>query len=316
MLHNKTQKNPLLFNCKKCDFNTSNKKDYNRHLTTRKHQMLHNATEMLHEKTQTQFVCDCGNVYKHHTSYYRHKKVCNSNLTAENKKSNVLTPTDDIITGDTDKELLIYLLKENREIKESMLEQQRTIVELCKNGINNGTINNHTNNGTINNNNNFNLNFFLNETCKDAMNITDFVNSLKITLQDFEKVGELGYTEGISQMFLKGLNELDVTKRPIHCSDLKREVLHIKDHDKWEKDTDKSRLRKAIKDISNKNMMLMDNWQREHPGCKEYNNSKNDLYLKMMIESIGPVESKHQTKEHGKIIRRIAQSTIIDKSIV
>lgn len=311
MLHEKPKKNPIIFSCKKCDFNTCNKKDYNRHLSTRKHQMLHNATEMLHEKTPSHFVCNCGNVYKHHTSYYRHKKVC---LAAENNKHDVSPPTDNTITGDNDNKLLNYLLKENREIKESMLEQQKTIVELCKKGTNNGTINNHTNNGTINNN--FNLNFFLNETCKDAMNITDFVNSLKITIQDFEKVGELGYTEGISQMFLKGLNELDVTKRPIHCSDLKREVLHIKDDDKWEKDTDKSKLKKAIKDISNKNMMLMDNWQREHPGCKEYNNSKNDLYLKMMIESIGPVESKDQTKEHGKIIRKIAQSTIIDKSIV
>lgn len=313
MVVKKRLKNAENFICEECNFICSKQCDFNRHLSTRKHQMVVNGSKMVGEKTPKTYVCICGNVYKHDSGYYRHKKVC---LAAENKKSNVLTPTDDIITGDTDKELLIYLLKENREIKESMLEQQKTIVELCKNGINNGTINNHTNNGTINNNNNFNLNFFLNETCKDAMNITDFVNSLKITLQDFEKVGELGYTEGISQMFLKGLNELDVTKRPIHCSDLKREVLHIKEHDKWEKDTDKSRLRKAIKDISNKNMMLMDNWQREHPGCKEYNNSKNDLYLKMMIESIGPVESKHQTKEHGKIIRRIAQSTIIDKSIV
>ena len=146
------------------------------------------------------------------------------------------------------------------------------------------------------------------------MNITDFVNSLKLTLQDLEQVGELGYAEGISRMFVKGLNDLEVTKRPIHCSDLKRETLHIKDKDKWEKDNPaQDRLKKAIKDLSNKNIMLLDDWQKENPGCKEYDNRKNDIYLKMMVESLGPANDIAEKRDFGKIIRTIAKNTIIDR---
>jgi len=130
MLQDKPPKNPLVFNCKKCDFNTCNKKDYNRHLTTRKHQMRHNATEIIQQTTHSQFICSCGNVYKHHSSYYRHKKICNSILTIENNKCDVSLFTDDMIECDNDKELLFHLLKENREIKQSMLEQQQMLKKL------------------------------------------------------------------------------------------------------------------------------------------------------------------------------------------
>ena len=200
------------------------------------------------------------------------------------------------------------LVKQNQEFKDLIISQNKQIIELSnQKGMNN------CHNTTNSHNKTFNLQFFLNETCKDAMNITDFVNSLKLTLQDLEQVGELGYAEGISRMFVKGLNDLEVTKRPIHCSDLKREVLHIKDKDAWEKDENKDRLKKAIKDLSNKNFMLMDDWQKENPGCKEYNNHKNDIYLKMMIESLGPADASAEKRDFGKIIRTIAKNTIIDR---
>ena len=210
---------------------------------------------------------------------------------------------------------LMYLQYTLPELVTMLMKQLQDchthIVEISKNG---GT--NHSHNTTHNNSHNktFNLQFFLNETCKDAMNITDFVNSLKITLNDLEKVGELGYSEGISRMFVKGLNDLDVTKRPIHCSDSKREILHIKDQDKWEKDDNKEILTKAIKDVSTKNLMLMSNWQKENPGCTEYNHRKNDMYLKLMSNSVGPLDKQGEKKEFGKIMRTVAKNTIIDKN--
>jgi len=155
----------------------------------------------------------------------------------------------------------------------------------------------------------------LNETCKDAMNITDFVNSLKLNLQDLERMGELGYAEGISRMFVKGLSDLEVTKRPIHCSDLKREVIHIKDQDKWERDTtNQDRLKDAIRHLSNKNIMLLDDWQKQNPGCTEYNNNKNGLYLKIQAESMGPVNDKEERRDFSKIVRAVAKNTIIDRN--
>jgi len=216
------------------------------------------------------------------------------------------------ISNEQTLELVTTLVRQNQETTQKLAGTIEKLVDSgVGNSMTNSTINNNSHNKT------FNLNFFLNETCKDAMNITDFVNSLALNLQDVEKVGELGYAEGISRMFLNGLSQLDVEKRPIHCSDLKREVLHIKDKDKWERDTEnQDKLKKAIKDLSTKNIMLLDDWQRENPGCKEYNNTKNDIYLKMMVESLGPADDVAERKDFAKIIKKIARRTIINRGPV
>ena len=298
--------------CEIFDYNTSNKFDFNKHNKTDKHKIailevnrsrLSSQNRKKSQKIATPYKCKkCDKSYTNSGGLWKHNQKCGLNTGVQN---HIIDPTSDNTGIDKDR-IILDLISDNRKLAER-------VVELSKNAGNNGTINNNNNNGTINNN--FNLNVFLNETCKDAMNITDFIQSIKLQLQDFEKVGELGYAEGISRMFINGLNQLDVTKRPIHCSDLKRETLHIKDKDKWEKDVDKSRVTRAIKDLSNKNFMLMDDWQRENPGCKEYNNRKNDLYLKMMVESLGPVDVIAENRAHGKIIRKIAKNTIIDKFI-
>ncbi len=212
-----------------------------------------------------------------------------------------------------EKDAIMMLIKQNQEFKELVVSQNTQIIELSRQT----TTTNNTQNITTNNiqHQTFNLNLFLNETCKDAMNITEFVNSLKLNLMDLEKVGELGYAEGISRMFVNGLNELDITKRPIHCSDLKREIIHIKDQDKWERDTEnQDRLKKAIRDLSNKNIMLLDDWRTENPGCHEYNHNKNDMYLRMMVETMGPGGGHAEKREFNKIIRAVAKNTIIQKT--
>ena len=304
------QKNAEIYICEKCDFTCSKKCDWDRHNMTRKHKSETNETDL---RQKNAFTCEtCLSKLKSRASYYRHKQKCgvfshekNAEKTPDEQSSPTHQPFQQNNALDKDN-IIIELLQQNKEMMH-MLSKANQVT----NNNNNNMNNNH--NTTNSHNKTFNLQFFFNETCKDAMNITDFVNSLKLSLHDLEKVGELGYAEGISRMFVKGLNDLEVTKRPIHCSDIKREILHIKDKDKWEKDANRDKLTKAIKDLSNKNIMLLDDWQKENPGCKEYNNRKNDIYLKLMVESLGPADDTAEKRDFGKIIRTIAKSTIIDR---
>jgi hypothetical protein len=202
----------------------------------------------------------------------------------------------------------MFLIKENSEFKNIILEQQNRMMKVIENGIcnNTNTINNSTNNS---HNKTFNLQVFLNETCKDAMNITDFVNSIKIQLSDLEKFGEVGYVEGISKIITTNLKALDITQRPVHCTDKKRETMYVKDEDKWEKEDDnKTKLRKAIKIVSNKNIKVLPQFREKYP---EYSNSSSkisDKYDKMVIEVMVSDNDKD-----NNIIKNISNVTTIDK---
>jgi hypothetical protein len=189
-----------------------------------------------------------------------------------------------------------------------ILEQQNVVLEIAKNGTHNTTTT-HTNS----HNKAFNLNFFLNETCKDAMNIMDFVDSIKLQLSDLENVGKLGYVEGISNIIVKNLKELDVTKRPVHCTDKKREVLYIKDEDKWEKeDEDKQKMHKVIRKVACKNQRLIPKFKEEHPDCGKYNSKFSDQYNKIIVESMGGPGDNDLEKE-DKIIQKISREVIVEK---
>ncbi len=184
-------------------------------------------------------------------------------------------------------------------------------MELAKNTPCNTIIGNNVNS----NNKTFNLQFFLNETCKDAMNITDFVDSLKLQLSDLENVGKLGFVEGISSIIVKNLQALEVHKRPVHCADKKREVLYIKDEDKWEKeDEDKNKIRNVIKNVANKNQRLLTKYKEEHPGCNYSESKYADQYSKIVIEAMGGTGNNDSEKE-DKIIQKIAKEVVIDKKI-
>jgi hypothetical protein len=216
--------------------------------------------------------------------------------------------------------IILELVKQNQEFKDlliqqsnQMMEQNKTIIEVAKNGQVNNTIN-QTNSNNNSNNKTFNLQFFLNETCKDAMNMKDFIKSLELSLPELEKMGEIGFAEGMSRVFVNRLNSLDITKRPIHCSDVKREIIHIKDDNKWEMDNaNLDRLRKIIKQLTIKNILKVDDWKKANQGCTEYNSRKNAQYLKINMEAIGPVDDAEVKRDFGKIIRRVAETTAIDK---
>ena len=301
-------KSSKIYCCLLCDYNTSRKSQYDRHLSTDKHIKTTNGSKMVENDSDlvpnvAQFVCSCGKVYKYDSGYYRHKKKCNQENTIDIKNKD---------------ELILMLIKQNSElireqtdIKQMILEQQNVVLEIAKNGIHNTT---NTTNTTHTNSHNkaFNLNFFLNETCKDAMNIMDFVDSIKLQLSDLEKVGELGYVEGISNIIVKNLKDLDINKRPVHCTDKKRETMYIKHENKWEKDEEKKKLHKVVRKVACKNQNLIPKYKEEHPDCGKYNSKFSDQYNKIIVESMGGSGDNDYEKEE-KIIKKISKEVIVDK---
>ena len=203
---------------------------------------------------------------------------------------------------DTDKELLMAMVKEQSEIK-------KMIIESCKNNMNHTLIQQ----SNIVNNNKFNLNVFLNETCKDAINLTDFVDSIKLQLSDLENVGKLGFVNGITNIIIKNLNALDINKRPVHCSDVKREIMYIKEQDKWEKEREeKKMLRMAVKKLAHKNIKMLPEYKAKYPDCIHSESKKSDEYNKLVIEAFGG-SGKEDIDNENKIIKNLAKEVSIDK---
>ena len=298
MVEKKTQKNAQKFYCEKCDFGCSRPSDYERHLSTRKHNMVVNGRK----KNNKKYSCECGKSYRHDSGYYRHKKTCTFiNEQKENETNN----------GGVDKEILMYLLNDNKDMKQMMMEQQKQIIEIIPK-IGNTNCNNTTNNTT---NNKFNMNIFLNEQCKDAIPLLDFINNLKLSVEDLDNTGKEGLVNGITNIITKGLNELDVTKRPIHCSDIKRETLYIKDDDKWVKDDkDKTIVTDAIGLVKREADNFFPQWLEEHPNCWEQNNPYHEQYMVMVRNRFGGSDEdifiERNTK---KVIKNIAKEVIVDK---
>ena len=292
--------------CECCDYLTCKKSSYMKHLSTDKHKKAENDSKMVvndSEKSQkvAQFECNCGKIYKYDSGYYRHKKICV--IENDNKEDG-----ENSIKNDADKdELIIMLIKQNYELIKETSECKNMMMKVIENGTHNTNISN------VNSHNKaFNLNFFLNETCKDAMNITDFVDSIKLQLSDLEKVGELGYVNGISNIIVKNLKELDVTQRPVHCTDKKRETLYIKDENKWEKDDEKKKLRKVIKRVASKNQRLLLKFKEVHPDCGTSSSKYSDQYNTIIVESMGGSGDNDLEKEE-KIMRNILKQIVVDK---
>ena len=294
--------------CDNCDFKCLKKSNYEKHLLTAKHQkgiLLNKNTPKPIKNAMNNFVCKkCNKEYKARNSLWYHEKKCNS--TPENITMSVeeeQPPENNPYSTD----LIMELLKQNQEFKELILEQNKQMLEMSKDR-------NVTNNNNITQNNNkFNLNVFLNETCKDALNLSDFLESLILTLTDFENFGPLGYCGGISNILVKGLNKLDISKRPIHCSDLKREVIHIKNNDTWHKDEDKQQMIKVIKAIEHKNIKQMSLWGKANPEYKDPNHKKSDLYTKLIDNSLCDTDKEKAMKNYNKIIRTVAKEILVEK---
>ena len=299
------KKSSVIFQCNLCYFNTSRKSQFDRHNLTDKHKKETLELQMDYKQPFIEiFMCECGNEYKHRQGLWKHKKKCNEqsqNKTIKPETENELK----ILTN-----LVLDVVKQNKELTQQNSELTNKIVDIYKTG----QTNNITNSNFNSHNKTFNLNVYLNETCKDAMNITDFVDSLKLQLSDLESIGKLGYIQGISNIIVKNLKKLDVHKRPVHCSDSKREVMYIKDEDKWEKENEeKKKLRKVIKKIADKNARLLPEFKKEHPDCIKSTSKYSDQYNKLIVESMGGSGDNDSEKE-DKIIRKIAKEVVINKS--
>lgn len=284
----------LNYYCDKCNYVCSKKSCWTQHLLTRKHNEINIANKI--------YACNkCNMEFKHQSSCCRHKKKC------YNKKDILEETTINHLSSITP-ELILELIKNNKELQQIVLEQHTTLNNLVKNGVSTNYLNNSNNN-----NKTFNLQFFLNETCKDAMNIMDFVDSIKLQLSDLEKVGEIGYTQGISNIITTNLKALEVTQRPVHCTDKKRETMYIKDEDKWEKDDDNNtKLRKAIKRVANKNITLLPRFREKYPDYSNSSSRISDKYDHIVVEAMGGVGNNDLEKE-DKIIHNISKCVTICK---
>ena len=303
---------PDIFCCKACDYITSIKKDYSKHLLTLKHARLTSVSENTYQKSPP-ISCICGKIYLHKQSLNNHKKVCNyqeESQKEENKEENA--KNYEPIT----KELLMQLIQQNKNLQEMLHDQHNKMFEIAKEtinvkgGSNNNTITTISNNTT----NNFNLNIFLNETCKDAINMSDFIDSLNVKLKDLEYTAKTSYAEGISKIFINGLSSLNVPDRPIHCSDSKRDIIYIKDQDEWEKDDEnKTKLTRAIKIVGYKNMKQIAEWQKTNPEYNDPDSKQNDRYQEMLCNAMSGSTKEESEKNYEKIIKNIAKEVVIDK---
>ena len=310
------------YNCEKCNYTTQRKSQYDRHILTSKHIRIHENTENSSKKVKV-YECErCNNQYKFHSGLWKHKKTCNyihnnnvneiqNDIQYDEVQHPVVDPTSEAST-------VLRLLKQNDEFKKLMTEQYNVMTErlvelqqknqelnqqliaALKDG--NGTIINHNTN-----NNHFNLNFFLNDTCKDAMNITDFLQNLDVQLEEIEYIGNHGYVNGMTKMIMDRLKGMDITKRPIHCTDIKRETMYIKDNDEWSKDTDElTKLRRILHCIIMSNYRTVPKWKTAHPDCEEVDSRDYNFCYNMMRLILGDLEDE-QVKLDNKIIKTLSK---------
>ena len=301
---NSSSKIPSKFYCKICNYYTSYSKDFNKHILTKKHISMSQEIDGNIKEIKKILNCEnCDKIFKTSSGLWKHKKKCSGKINTINEDDEDTYQGINIKDKDA---LVLHLLKQNGEL-------QNKIIEMASNfSITNN--NNSHNTNTTNIDKNFNLNFFLNETCKNAMNITDFVSSIQMNFDDLEHTGRSGYIEGISNIIVKNLNKLENHMRPLHCSDLKREVLYIKDNDEWTKETsNKPILTNAIKTIANENIKQISKWKENYPDCAKSDSKKNDLYLKIVSNSMNGLTKEEGEKNINKIITNVAKKVIIEK---
>ena len=293
------------YNCNLCDYSTSKKSSFDNHILSIKHKNKQ-IVSIIPIMPITKFNCIlCNKTYKDNSGLWRHSKK------NHDSKNNFKKEFEDIVLSDND--IINMLITENSELKNMIItensEFKNMILEIVKSGQLNNTINNNSNNNT------FNIQFYLNDTCKDAVNLLDFVDSLQVKLTDLEATAHLGYSEGVSRIFINGLNELDASKRPIQCSDLKRETLYIKDQNEWTKeDPNNSHLSNAIKVVSKKNVEQIFEWQKKYPEYNDPESKQSDRYMEM-ISNIMPSSGTEQEKNMNKIIKNITKEVVIDKNV-
>ena len=343
---NYCDKNNNLYVCEKCNFNCKQNSDMIRHLATAKHKRKFAENNFTGENknygSAKMYSCYCSKSFKTASGLWKHQKKCDfnddpkfaviddhdtdyektNNIINNNKSTSISLSNDeltnivlDIVKNSNE------LQKQNMELQKQNIELQKQMIDVCKNiqptvsnTINQNNINQNNINQNNSNNKTFNLQFFLNETCKDAMNISEFIENISLQLGDLETLGHLGYVEGISKIIIKNLRALDVEKRPVHCSDIKREIMYVKDKDKWEKENDeKQKIKQVISAVVSKNIGLLPQFQKKYPECMNPESKKSDEYNQIIMEAMSGGATEVGIKNKEKIVRRIAKEVVIDK---
>jgi uncharacterized C2H2 Zn-finger protein len=330
-------KKTFFYRCETCDFNGNQKCDYEKHLQTKKHFYKINVSEINEKSTEKLFLgkttCQqCEKVFKDRSGLWRHNKTCKTiNIQSSNHKvSPEIEPIyyngkdiSNLKPEECSVDIIMHLVKQNEEFKQIMaiqneefkqimVDQNKNIIEMMNTQSvtnNNNTINSH--NKTTNNQ--FNLNFFLNETCKDAMNINDFIDYVTVNLDDFENFGKVGYPKALGEIIVRNLNELDIKIRPIHCSDLKREVLHVKHDGVWHSDDSQKFIKRSITYVANKNIRQRPLWQDENPESKNCLSTTYERFNNICLASLGPATDEQEADFLKKITNTIARQVVIDK---
>jgi len=307
----KNPKKSIKFNCEKCDFICVKNSEWDRHVDTKKH--INNENMELINKINIKnaknaendyYQCEiCNKFYKCRTGLWRHNKKYINGTCLKNIKNSIITDTSNneiVILSN----LVLELVKSNNELQKQMIDVCQKIQP-----INNTVINSNTNSNNTTNNKTFNLQFFLNEECKDAMNMSEFINSIQLKISDLENIGKNGYVEGMSNIIIKQLNDTDLNKRPIHCSDAKRETLYIKEENKWEKDTQETKqMLRAVRGVDKKNYQLLTTWKETHPKCMDSKSNQSDEYMKVVSKVMDGDE-----ENINKVIKKVAKEVVIDK---
>jgi hypothetical protein len=296
----KMRKNASNYHCKICNFKCSKKSNWDQHCLTAKHKRKLLETDPTHIKIAIELTCECGKKYSSKSGLWKHKKVCKNAGAAEKNAENIITAEMETVEKAEEPDYKEMFFESMKVIKKQSEQLDRIIPVL---GNNNITNNNNTTNNT------FNLQFFLNETCKDALNITDFLNSLQVQLKDLEYTADNGHVKGITNIFHTALANIEENKRPMHCTDLKREVLYIKDNDEWRKDENKEALSAVVTKVVDKNIENQMEWMDNHPDVLVPGSKDSNKYIKMMSESLG----EGTDTEQNKIMKNIMKDVTIDR---
>lgn len=297
--------------CKCCNFNSKNKTDFSRHEKTSKHISLSsnistnliNNTPQQSPSTPAAYICtNCNKEYKNRSGLWKHSQQCESTTKTDITETSPSPPQPPTQNATVSNEMIMCLIQQNKEL-------QSTLIELAKEAR---TVNNTNNNTTTNNQ--FNLNVFLNEDCKNALNLQEFVDSINVTLEDFMETGRLGYMQGITRIMVDAVHKLDVTRRPFHCTDFKRETLYIKDKDTWEKaNAEKTKLRNAITQVARKNLSMLSVWQNQNPNFVKINSPECEEFIRLSLGVVGSQYLDEQYKTEDKIVKNILKEIVVDK---
>ena len=316
MLTEKSEKIRKKYSCEICNYITSDKRDFNKHNTTAKHILLTQSEKSEEIKSDKYTCCKCGKEYKSKQGLWSHTKICNIKLPCESNEL-IINSDDDILSSEPIKNYIMKLVEQNNELK-NMFIQQTTELHEKMDSLAEQPLQQITNiqNNKITNNTQFNLNVFLQQTCKDAINMSDFIDSLEINTKSLERTGTHGYVHGISKIFMDGIRKLKVQERPIHCTDLKREVLYIKDNDTWTKDTeDNKQFKKALATVVHRNMIQIVKWEEENPETSNPESKTYEFYFEVVRQSLGGGDQDVTDRNNEKILKAIAKEVHIDKKV-